>query len=140
MGPRNEPRAKAANGRAADLDTVTIDVSDAVRRADDDRHRSFRSFLWRPDKTAFEQWLRACAGRAREERTRSCSVRRRRTVVRNDNRRAVARDWIEFFSEVLWHPHAPCGRRITRQLPGVHRDTTPGEPLHMGHLRPLVDV
>ena len=92
MSPGNHPRAKTANGRAANLDTITIDMSDTISRADDDRYGSLRCLFRRPDEASFRQWLARSARLTGEQRSRPRAVRRRRIVVCDNNGRAGTRD------------------------------------------------
>ena len=63
-----------------------------------------------------------------------------RLIVSDNYRRTETGYRKKFGREIDRHPHAACGRRITGQMPGVHRDTSPSQPLHMWHLSALINA
>jgi hypothetical protein len=124
------------DGRPANLDAVAIDVNFAIRCTYDDRNWALGSRFRSPYEAA--RWR--CARLSRKEQTRTKGVAWSGLVIGDDDGRADPGNRVKLRREIHRKSDATRRRRIAWQITGMHRDTGPGESLHMRHLGAFVDT
>ena len=127
---------QSRGGRTPDLHAVAVYVDLAIRCSYNDRHRPGSRFFRRPERGRRRRG--ACL--AREEQAGAYSMVWSGFVIGDDDRRSDTSCRVEVRRKIDRHSHTASGCWVARQMPGVQRDASPGESLHMRHLGTFVNA